>query len=374
MLYSLENSIRAIAPYLPEELVPPGAVERIASVAHYFPDGLSSQFGFECRLGPTTPVVDFVLLVAREKGGREILAGTHPHINLPQDLRMHPVWRRVRDFSVGWTDPGSPIYRNVYGVWIELDLEGPGTSVPVPGIFFHVGDLPLPAAVPPAPSLNLDEDYSWVIETAIPLLRGARLSATVEERLAACLKLSPACGQVLQVGLFPGRQIEGIRLFLHVRSQEHLLTYLEAVGWVGPSEELTATVGRLFQLGDFVYLNLDVGERVYPKIGIECHFRGVAQPPMEPRWPSLLAHLVEHGLCTPEKKEALLGFPGASFQRLIYERVFYRGLHHIKVVYQPGRPTEAKAYIGCKHQPLNEVDEMLRKAGMSGSTGLQPTR
>ena len=33
-------------------------------------------------------------------------------------------------------------------------------------------------------------------------------------------------------------------------------------------------------------------------------------PGREPRWGALLDHLVANGLCTPEKREALLSYPG----------------------------------------------------------------
>jgi hypothetical protein len=74
-----------------------------------------------------------------------------------------------------------------------------------------------------------------------------------------------------------------------------------------------------------------------------------------------------NGLCTPEKREALLVYPGyvdettatvpwpeapRRASRLLDGRslsTFVRSLHHVKISYQPGERPEAKAYLAANH-------------------------
>jgi hypothetical protein len=121
-------------------------------------------------------------------------------------------------------------------------------------------------------------------------------------------------------------------------------------------------------------LDLDVGEKIAPKIGLECSLS--KQPKFEPRWSNFLDYLVSNNLCIPEKKEALLSYPGyireKKYKELFpknllnisqmlggqYERVFFYGLYHIKLVYrlESKAPWEAKAYLYATHSLLTKAD------------------
>jgi hypothetical protein len=118
---------------------------------------------------------------------------------------------------------------------------------------------------------------------------------------------------------------------------------------------------------DLVSLNIDVGETVGRKIGFECYFDGNRQPRREPRWNTFLDSLVRSGLCTADKREALLAYPGYADEdadgvpwptalrrasQLLGRRslsTLVRSPHHIKIVYRPGEPLEAKAYLAGNH-------------------------
>jgi hypothetical protein len=118
---------------------------------------------------------------------------------------------------------------------------------------------------------------------------------------------------------------------------------------------------------DRVLLDIDVGETVSPKIGLECYFDGNRQPRREPRWGAFLNSLVLNGLCTADKRDALLAYPGyvdehahsvpwpsplRRASQLLGGRslsTFVRSLHHVKIVYRPGEQLEAKAYLAGNH-------------------------
>src|SRR5205085_9084578 len=111
---------------------------------------------------------------------------------------------------------------------------------------------------------------------------------------------------------------------------------------------------------DFIGLHLDIGERVYPHIGVEPNFVAGCwsrQPRREPRWYSLFDQLAGLGLLAPEKREALFSWIGhQSLPAEGRELLLLRGLSHIKIVLRPGVEPLAKAYFGIAHRTLRKPE------------------
>ena len=116
---------------------------------------------------------------------------------------------------------------------------------------------------------------------------------------------------------------------------------------------------RCWPHADFLGLHLDVGEQVYPHIGIEPNFTAGCwsrQPHREQRWHGQFQQLIELGVMTPEKRQALLSWIGhKSIVSGGRDMLLLRGLSHLKVVLRPGRPAIAKGYFGIAHRVLGEV-------------------
>ena len=354
---SLAEAVEAVTKHLPEELASAESITRIVEVAGCFPDALSHHFGFECKLGPQAEGAVFILKIPPHPG-REIISGTHKNIKLPQKVLSDSAWQRVREFSLRWADEGSALHRNVQSTWLEFDANSRCDEATLHKVFFFLEEY--------SNREKTDQsglDYKWVSSTAIRLLRGEPLAANVTSNLARCFNEASGRAQVLQVGLNPS-QIDVIKLGLYPYSKDQFLKYLEAIGWAGPAGELEAIVEPLYRFYDEgqVCLSIDVGEVVHTKVGIEFYFNGLSQSERQRAWPKLLGELVEKGLCAADKRDALLRFPGYSIEDFLYRRVFFRGLHHIKVVYQPGLPPQAKAYIGATIKPLSAVTSLSEES------------
>ena len=160
--------------------------------------------------------------------------------------------------------------------------------------------------------------------------------------------------------------VEAVRLCIWLRSSENLLPFLQRVGWRGDEDHARAVLAPLRRMVDTVALNVDVSAAVHDKLGFECYFHKNRQPAREPRWKAFLDFLVREDLCTTRKRDARLAYPGhveedgaASWPEALsrvsallgprYVSAFARTLHHVKVVYEPGRPLEAKAYLAGNH-------------------------
>jgi hypothetical protein len=360
---SFEEYLTPVATGVSPALISPSAFSDIGSVARVLPSTLAyNTFGFECRLGDELPRADFLVL-ARSPWGRDSLAGLHPTSTLPARLMADPVWRRVQDFAAYWAEPSSPLHYAVDNVWLEFDIEGPVPDLPIPSIFFGL----LTNSTADATHETIADRHQATTEMAIRLLSGGELPVRMLETLSHCFHALSPEEQVFQVGLMLSRGAGAVRLCIQFRSVERIVEYLSGVGWPGDEAALRGVLDPLSRSVDRVLLDIDAGETVGAKIGLECYVDGNRQPGREPRWDTFLDSLVLQGLCTADKREALLAYSGYVDQnapdvpwpeallrtsQLLGGRslsTFVRSLHHVKIVYQPGQLLEAKAYLAGNH-------------------------
>jgi hypothetical protein len=374
---SLEEYLRPVAASFPPELISPSAFSDINSVARVLPATLAyNPFIFECHLGEMAPRADFSVL-ARPSYGRDSLAGLHPTSTLPARLMTDPIWRRVDNFAVRWADPSSPLYRAVDNVWLVFDVDGAAPVIPIPSVF--VG---LPNGQEGARGMAYDpnvDGYITTAEKAIRLLSGSELSPRMLETLSDCFRSLSSSEHVFQVGLMLSRGAEAVRLCIDLPSVERTVEYLAGVDWPCSEADVFGVLKPIARLVDHLRLDIDVGETVHHKIGLECYFDGNRQPRTEPRWGILLDSLVRDGFCTVDKRDALLAYSGyvnenaeglpwpAALRRasqLLGGRslsTFIRSLSWVKIVYQPGEGLEAKAYLAVKHHWHTPVKTRTRQ-------------
>jgi hypothetical protein len=223
------------------------------------------------------------------------------------------------------------------------------------------------------------DGYRATAEKAIGLLSGSELAPRKLQMLSDCFRALSSVEHVLQVGLMLSRGAEAVRLCIKLRSVERIVEYLAKVGWPGSEADVLGVLEPIASLVDYVCLDIDVGETVYRKIGLECYFGGNKQPRTEPRWSLFLDSLVRDGLCTADKRDALLAYPGyvdENAEGIPWPRAlrrasqlfggrslstFIRSLHHVKLVYQPGERLEAKAYLAVIHHWHTPVKTRTRQ-------------
>jgi hypothetical protein len=345
MRLSMEHYLRHVLPFMPAELLSPQALEPILGLARKLPPCASS--GFELRLGDEAPVADFLVNILTDDGSRTTFAGRHPDIQPPASFRQSPVWQRVRDFCRLWSEPEEPLYSRVRDLWLEFDLEQFSADIPIPGVFFG----------PRWESAEL----LGTVDRCVSLLRGPELARP--PALSRCLELMPGRRRLEQVGMMFSRYSEDLRLCLRDIPPREMSGYLSRAGWSGRPEEFDAIVEDLLPFVDDITLDIDVGDGVRPKIGLECI---LDRNPSKERWGAWLEHLVDQKLCTPRKRDGLLAWMGVTTQRDQPESwpenlvqfsqrtpgmlsTFARRVNHLKLVHQPGQPLQVKAYLAVRH-------------------------
>ena len=272
---SLADFIHPLAPHLPPALISAAALRDIERVARLLPAALAHYLlGFECRLAESTAAADFLVCASAELGGRQALAAH-------ERLADHPAWRRVHEFAVEWNKPGGVLHGAVDTLWLEFDIAPARDDVPPPNVFFGIQAHDDPA----------------IVDAGLALLLGRRPRAQVENQLHRCMAALLPDAHVSFVGVMLARvddaSPDSVRLVVYAPSFERVVAYLERVGWQGSFDALRRSVEPFTSIVDYVWLNLDVGLQVGPRLGLECYFFGQAQPPREARWQALLDRAVE---------------------------------------------------------------------------------
>jgi hypothetical protein len=314
---------RLLQPHLADALADPESRARLGRLCASLPATCPGVL--EVRLAPPSRQVDLSFCVRHPEAARQIAA-----------VVANPVIRR---FLGRWADGELP---QVPTVWIEFDL-----------------DLDLASDGVPTPTLiaKLREgvEPGWVVGELLPALRGEPLAAGVASRAARCLAELEAPGRLLYAFALHPRPGRPLRLELGDLEPAAMVRYAARVApaispFLAELMPLFAGIGCLYFSLD---LPLTAGEQIAPRVGIEGSFAGL--PDRQPRWAALFEKLVASGLCAPERRDAVLAWPGwDSFwtapddwpvEEAGLSGTCARGLSHVKIVVHPGRPVEAKAYL-----------------------------
>ncbi len=348
---------------------------KIDHIAQILPNALSSFFGFEYRLGDTLAEADFLLCVAADEAGKKVLGDRTYAISLPALVTDEPIWQRIQTFASEWNTSTSAIAKDVFNIWLEFDIPNAFAEdeIPIPSFFMGVND------VYKCDSLEEQKKRrAWLVEESLPLLFGKSLPIANQEMLYHCFQELPKGAHVFQIGLMLARQGETVRLCIRNISPLQIGSYLSAISWKGNIEKLTQFLHLLSPLVDRVDLDIDVDFSTQSKIGLECYF--YQQPSLEPKWITFFNFLEERSLCLPEKREAILSYPGylresanqeqwpEGLKRLTQilgaknEGIIFRGIHHIKINYENDAPQEAKSYLYVTRKILNhqEIKKSLK--------------
>src|SRR5262249_53377521 len=144
--------------------------------------------------------------------------------------------------------------------------------------------------------LGLNRVFVALMET--PIASGVQRTAD------ACLAAAASPDDVTYVGLMLGRPTDALRLCIRGLLPDQLPGFLSRIGWSGPRDAAAAALLPFALLADRFSLAVDVGERVGPRLGLECRLDQDAAAAWEP----FLDALVACGTCTAAKRDAVLGW------------------------------------------------------------------
>jgi hypothetical protein len=329
--------------------------QEILSIAKNFPGNVTSFLGFEIHLEDTKQRADWAFAVSGEGSDREVLANLIKNGQLPQQLLQQPEWRRIAEFSEAWADQTSMLQKHIKCFWLEFDMPETLPTIFIPSVFFG------PEKLPEGIASNESSQYQWLLDTALPLLRGQQLSKKVQHHVMNCIKKIPVGASLFQVGTMLSRSSNDVRLYINRIHPKEIIPYLKVLSWSDETGEFQSLIDNLQDKADRFVLSFDVNETgIGPRLGIEFSFASIRYH-QETRWKKVFDYLVEKGMCLPEKRDALLGYSGVEYTDIsssimkpltsasrhiddLLSSKLVRYISHIKIVHHPGRALEAKAY------------------------------
>jgi len=340
---SLAATLGRCRTYAQPSLVSPAAWQRLLALADRLPAALSSCLHFECR--PAAPEGQVDVILGIDESGRELLRGDNPALSLTNEVRRHPVWKRLATLCQSWhSDPrlGSQLNR----LWIECDLPDDGAEVPVPRIFLDLNR-------PPRDAREAALHRRLVIELCERFV-GVPSPSSLRAGLDACWRVGD--GHYLHsVGLAPDSEHPNYRLCVRCRDFSGLGHVLSAAGAAGTLE----TLRRQLLAADFPpdgalpsLLDLDLNADRAPAFGLEWSLPSAAAGRPAEQSLTLLRCLEQSGLLSTEALAALHLWPGSNVEQMshqLWPSLLRRNINHIKIVYdRKGRP-EAKIYLRFEH-------------------------
>ncbi len=342
------------------------------SISKCFPHNLTTFLGFETRLWESDNRADFAFAVSGVGKDREILKESLSNGSLPSSMIKQPEWKKILNFSKYWSKSNSLLKNKVQCLWIEFDMPDEMSEIPAPRVFFG------PSKLPSNIKNNDPNNYLWLTEKAVPLLKGKDISENIKLRIFNCIKRMPKNSSLFQVGTPLSENKESIRLHINKIKPEQIVPYLIDIGWQYKTDELSNLVEELKEFVTRFVLSYDIDkDGIGPKIGIELSFKE-NNFQNEGRWENLLDYLVKKNLCIPEKRDALLQYQGTidqdEFSGAILKPLtaastpvnesatkYVRYINHIKIVYEQGKIIKAKAYPAFRLFESEEETTTLKK-------------
>ena len=353
MIFSMNGIFGELRPHIPDVLVSPDIVCSIHGLNGRIPAALASRGIIECHLGNHKGIADWQLCVEKRGSGRDIAAGNLPLADIDESFFTDPSWRHLRRFSQRWADPSSVLYRKVDHLWMEFDHASMSAGIPVPGVYFSVGDTNADHSVE-NPNSHNGSAYGWLPE-AIEFLQGSPLKIETYGKLIFCLDALPGDAALHYAAVKPFRQRNVVKVVLTIPAGK-LESYLAQISCPCPAQEIVDAATWMERFGRVRCL-LDIADTVLPVVGIECR-ADATRDGIVAGWESLLDRLLDEGLCTPEKRGAFLSWTGVSAATLpgdIFPCYISRNISHIKLVFRPGGHPEAKGYLDFMKKYKAEV-------------------
>jgi hypothetical protein len=347
--YSFTEIVELMLSTLPPALVDSQNAARLRTMAAFLLPTLWG--GFEFRLGKDQPDVDlWQIFMAEDRGPLLGYIGDHFSDAAPEEQAR---WTNMRKMLQYWCDHDTELKDIVHSMALEPRYMSPDAAVPeIPlGIWFSEK----PVAVEKLHSTIVTMLHSIVGEGEIPALMQTLRHYMPNLETGVSLRA---------IGLFFKPEVGRAYIYLRNFNAESLIPYLQEVGWPGPYDEIQKLASWLSSYNEKLDVHFNIGPSLIPRMGIKVFPNGYGY---SPHMNALLDDLVIRGLCDPEKRDALKKQPAlltpmkSRFNwpdHLIMESLtrpnpeqgsFYSFLSNIKLVYVPGKPLEAKAYIRFAH-------------------------
>jgi len=267
----------------------------------------------------------------------------------------------VASFCSAWEDSTTRLHDGIHNIWLEFDV---GNTAPPwqPSLFFGIDHDHSPSK---------HEVCDLVLE-ALTHIDNAATSTTRAEKLKSVINQLPPSAELFQVGVMLSRKMPAIRVCIRGIAAEAVCSFLKKVGYGGDLDEISATLKQLEGTFTKVDIDLDIGESIGSKAGLEFSFE--SDDSRLELVDVFLRKCLDLNLTDDAKASALLNFNGLIHSRTNPEAwpkrlnqqlallgedqvsVLAFWLHHVKIDFQSPTQPSAKAYLAIEPGRLKTTD------------------
>ncbi len=194
---------------------------------------------------------------------------------------------------------------------------------------------------PPLPNLFISTMHEplTLIKNAAQTLQKPLSKKTIYN-LQNFLESSPS--GVFIFGFMLARPCDAVRYIFrgHENNFEFIEEHFKNFKHISHLHPLHALFQKLKMHLDKASIALDVGDQIYPHIGIECFGK-------QEHWPAILSLLRKEKMITHARGKACLNWIGASVEESTSDNFYFleKNICHIKLMYRPDQPISAKIYL-----------------------------
>lgn len=320
--------IKAIDPGIDKErIVLPGILSKLFS-------GISSNYILETALDSPETAVDLSICILKKEAS--ILVNHWQQEELNNLIRQNKNWEKPARFCALWTEPNSVMHSSISDVWFEFDHHQLEKDLAEACFFFSPIILHNRFNHDPRYLLLKKQQIDRLLDSTLSILLENDFPVKLKDNVTSCIEALPSNGAVFQVGAMLPRNSKGLRICTTMPVGDYP-KYLENIGWKGDFTYLGQLLQAFKRFADAIFIDFDADEEIFPKIGIECGFRGSDPGSTKQKLEIFLSYLKEQHLCVEEKAESIfkwLDKPGGK-----------RIISHLKIILDQDNSLKAKAYL-----------------------------
>jgi len=350
---SLAADLNSIFKDMPSELINQEGYLRLSALTQMLPSEFSNFWGLECRLNTDEPLADILFEIKNNTSSQKLLAGYKPS-SLDILCANYNAWHKIRAFANHWAEEQSILNEHILNLWLEFDTEQLTSHK------FAKDLLQKPSIFLGLRSRELSESgCTQILYHANSLLL---IPDLLLDNLQSFISHIPSPGQLFQLGSMLGRTSRDLRVCVNRLPFDVVPDWLLDIGWKGDNQALSVVLNKLAPLLRASAIDLNLTEHgPSEKIGIECYM-GWDDVGLE-QWELFLDTIQEFVLCSPAKRTGLLQYPGEVLLPAMSRRTtdgtlcfsLFKRIHHIKLGFDNGHVTDAKAYLSI-HKPSMQTN------------------
>ncbi|MBU2510106.1 hypothetical protein KJ966_02170 [bacterium] len=351
------DTLEDFCEYFPTSLISTAGFFHLSKIVEKFPPLMLPGIGFESRLYDKNPSLDLFFSIEKEFQDK---VGLPEGLNFNESLFSHFVWQNILHFCKQWSVPGSVLEKSINTVFFEFDVGDSIADIPVPAVFLQLNDS-MYRVNPDQQESNFKKlirpDCDWVFEF-LSLLKNRTITSATKDSAWRCFASLPPGTIIDHAAIMLSRTPDVMRLNVAHLSEELLYDYLEKIGLGHRILDIQPRLSTYCGFIDHMVLALDVGEEIYPRIGIELRMPKIGlELATQKNWYPFLDYLVKENLCTKEKRDGLVSWSGRSrdiYDPVLYKYMIYRHINFFKAVFEPDQPPRLKAYFSLVFQEMKK--------------------